>query len=299
MLAYWQNHLWSEGRGTLGFGNNTEGDSVTFSPLISGTIPHHNKYNDRQGTKIARMIQHHHAAVSDAGVKRLSDPNQQASANYVILTDGRILGQVPEEFRAWTSGGYDIDKNAITFEVQNSSGQVNGNDDDPNSWKISQAAYNSLINLIADVAKRHRLGTVSAGNYIGHRQVAQTACPGGYLWNKMAATRAAATAILNSGKPVIKPAAATSAKPKSISQLADEVIAGKYGSGDARIRALGSKYAAVQAEVNRKLGVRTGPSISQLATDVIAGKYGSGDARVRALGANYAAVQAEVNRRLL
>jgi hypothetical protein len=276
---------------------------VTFSPLISGTIPHHNKYNDRQGTKIARMIQHHHAAVTDAGVKRLEDPNAQASANYVILTDGRILGQVPEEFRAWTSGGYDIDKNAITFEVQNSSGQINGNDDDPGSWKISNAAYNSLINLIADVTKRNRLGVVSAGNYIGHRQVGQTACPGGYLWSKMAATRAAANAIVNAGgavkpasKPVAKPAPV---KPKSISQLADEVIAGKYGSGDTRVRALGGNYAAVQAEVNRKLGVHTGPSISQLATDVIAGKYGSGDARVRALGANYAAVQAEVNRRLL
>ena len=274
---------------------------MTFSPLISGTIPHHNKYNDRQGTKIARMIQHHHAAFTDAGVNRLEDPNAQASANYVILTDGRILGQVPEEFRAWTSGGYDIDKNAITFEVQNSSGQVNGNDNDPNSWKISNAAYNSLINLIADVAKRNRLGVVSAGNYIGHRQVGQTACPGGYLWNKMANTRAAANAILNAGgtiKPASKPVPAP-AKPKTISQLADEVIAGKYGSGDARVRALGSKYAAVQAEVNRKLNVHTGPSISQLATDVIAGKYGSGAERQRRLGANYAAVQAEVNRRLL
>lgn len=273
---------------------------MTFSPLISGTIPHHNKYNDRAGTKIARMIQHHHAAVSDAGVKRLEDPNAQASATYVILNDGRILGQVPEEFRPWTSGGFDIDKNAITFEVQNSSGQINGNDDDPNSWKISAAAYNSLINLIADVVKRNRLGTVSAGNYIGHRQVGQTACPGGYLWSKMAATRAAANAIVNAGTPAVKPASKPApAKPKTISQLADDVIAGRFGSGDARIRALGSQYAAVQAEVNRKLGVHTGPSISQLATDVIAGKYGSGDARVRALGANYAAVQAEVNRRLL
>lgn len=271
---------------------------MTFSPLISGTIPHHNKYNDRQGTKIARMIQHHHAAVTDAGIKRLEDPNAQASANYVILTDGRILGQVPEEFRAWTSGGYDIDKNAITFEVQNSSGQVNGNDDDPNSWKISPAAYNSLINLIADVAKRNRLGTVSAGNYIGHRQVHQTACPGGYLWSKMAATRAAATAILNAGTAVKPAAKPVPAKPKTISQLADDVIAGKFGSGPERQRRLGTQYAAVQAEVNRKLGVHTGPSISQLATDVIAGKYGSGDARIRALGANYAAVQAEVNRRL-
>ena len=270
---------------------------MTFSPLISGTLPHHNKYNDRQGTKIARMIQHHHAATNNAGVDALVSPTAQKSANYIILNDGRIMGHVPEEFRPWTSGGYAVDVNAITFEVQNSSGQINGNDNDPGSWKISDAAYNSLINLIADVSKRHGLGTINTTNYIGHRQVGQTACPGGYLWNKMANTRNAANAILSHGSTV-KPASSTPAATKSISQLADEVIAGKYGSGDARIRALGTKYAAVQAEVNRKLGAPKGPSIAQLATDVIAGKYGSGTERQRRLGTNYAAVQAEVNRRL-
>lgn len=38
---------------------------------------------------------------------------------------------------------------------------------------------------------------------------------------------------------------------KSITDLANEVIAGKYGVGEARKRALGSLYAEVQAEVNR------------------------------------------------
>ena len=40
---------------------------------------------------------------------------------------------------------------------------------------------------------------------------------------------------------------------KSVSQLADEVLAGKHGNGDARKRSLGSQYEAVQAEVNRRL----------------------------------------------
>ncbi|WP_179394738.1 GH25 family lysozyme [Lacticaseibacillus absianus] len=44
---------------------------------------------------------------------------------------------------------------------------------------------------------------------------------------------------------------------KTVAQLATEVIAGKYGSGDARKAALGSQYAAVQAEVNRQLGSKT------------------------------------------
>lgn len=274
---------------------------MTFSPLINGTLPHGGKYHSRNGTKITRVLQHHHAATSDAGVNRLIGPDQ-ASANYVIMTDGRILGQVPEEFRAWTSGSYEADAPSITIEVQNSGGQINGNDNDPGSWAISSAAYGAIVRLTADVAKRHKWGGVGAANYRGHREFGSTACPGGYIWARMGGIRTAANALavgkVTTPAPVSKPVA----KPvvKTIAQLADEVIAGKYGSGDARVRALGSKYAAVQAEVNRKLAVKAAPkplTISQMADKVIRGEYGTGEARKKALGANYAAVQAEVNRR--
>lgn len=42
---------------------------------------------------------------------------------------------------------------------------------------------------------------------------------------------------------------------KSIDELAQEVIAGKYGNGDARKQALGSRYDEVQARVNEILGI--------------------------------------------
>jgi hypothetical protein len=275
---------------------------MTFSPLINRTVPHSNKYNLRQGVAIVRTIQHHHAAVDLAGLDALVNPSAQKSVHYIILSTGELIGQVPEEFRAWTSGSFEADANALTIEVQNSGGQVNGDDNDPSSWKISDAAYNTLINLVADIAKRHNFGAVSTNNYIGHRQVYATACPGGYLWSKMANTRSAANVILSKGVNTKPTPATPPVKGKTIWQLADETIAGLHGSGAARQKALGSNYAAVQAEVNRRLGV--GPvaakpkSIAQLADETIAGKYGSGDARIKALGSNYAAVQAEVNRRL-
>ena len=53
------------------------------------------------------------------------------------------------------------------------------------------------------------------------------------------------------------PSASTSTtKPveKSVDELAREVIAGKYGNGDARKQALGSRYDEVQARVNKILG---------------------------------------------
>lgn len=91
---------------------------------------------------------------------------------------------------------------------------------------------------------------------------------------------------------------------KSISQLADEVMAGKHGNGDARKKSLGSNYNAVQAEVNRRLsggGSGGGKSVSQLATEVLRGDWGNDPERKRRLeaaGYNYHAVQAEVNRRI-
>ena len=93
------------------------------------------------------------------------------------------------------------------------------------------------------------------------------------------------------------PAEAAIITSKSISQLADEVLAGKHGTGAARKKSLGSKYAVVQAEVNRRAGAGA-KSVSQLADEVLAGKHGTGAARKRSLGSQYAAVQAEVNRRL-
>ena len=97
-----------------------------------------------------------------------------------------------------------------------------------------------------------------------------------------------------------KPSTSTSGK-KSVSAIADEVIAGKWGNGNDRkkkLEAAGYNYNAVQAKVNEKLGVKSGSSsvnIDKLAQDVIAGKYGNGDARKKALGSNYSAVQKRVN----
>ncbi|PJH69391.1 hypothetical protein CVR96_26565, partial [Salmonella enterica subsp. enterica serovar Typhimurium] len=81
----------------------------------------------------------------------------------------------------------------------------------------------------------------------------------------------------------------TAPKPtnKTITELAQEVIQGNFGSVQDRKNALGSKYDEVQAKVNEIL---TGSSstnsdpdrtITQVAQDVIDGKYGNGEARKR------------------
>lgn len=170
---------------------------MTFSPLISGTVPHSGKYSSRQGRPVSKVVQHHWAGTG-GGIERMSGPDQ-ASTTYLILTDGRVLGHVPEEFRPWTSGSFEADGDAITIEVQNTSGQVNGNDSDSSSWRVSDAAYNSIIALLADVAHRYGWGGINSSNYRGHREFSSTACPGGYLWSRMGNTRAAAQALFSGG----------------------------------------------------------------------------------------------------
>lgn len=86
-----------------------------------------------------------------------------------------------------------------------------------------------------------------------------------------------------------------------VSELAQKVIAGVYGNGDARREALGSRYGEVQAEVNRILsgeasaGGSSASDIDVLARAMINGDYGNGDERKRRLGLKYAAVQKRVN----
>lgn len=66
---------------------------------------------------------------------------------------------------------------------------------------------------------------------------------------------------------------------KSDNQLADEVIAGRFGDGDARRKALGSRYAAVQKLVNQKLTHKSaGRTYTVRAGDTLSGiaaKYGT------------------------
>lgn len=90
---------------------------------------------------------------------------------------------------------------------------------------------------------------------------------------------------------------------KSVDELAREVIAGKYGNGDARKSALGSRYSEVQSKVNeilngnKPISQPSTPSVDilTLVKKTIRGDFGNGQARRNALGSNYDEVQRQVN----
>ena len=104
-------------------------------------------------------------------------------------------------------------------------------------------------------------------------------------------------------KPAPSPKPTPSPK-KSNTEIAKEVIQGKWGNGAERKKRLedaGYDYAAVQKEVERLLAEQKKPakkSVDEVAREVIAGKWGNGAKRVYNLtkaGYNYVAVQKRVN----
>ena len=88
---------------------------------------------------------------------------------------------------------------------------------------------------------------------------------------------------------------------KSVDELAQEVLAGKWGGGverKSRLTAAGYDYNAVQAKVNELL-VPKKKTVAEIAQEVLDGKWGSGDtrkSRLKKAGYNYDAVQNEVNK---
>lgn len=89
-----------------------------------------------------------------------------------------------------------------------------------------------------------------------------------------------------------------------IDKVAQDVVDGKYGNGEARvtaITALGLDYDEVQKQVNALVKSSSKKSVNEIAKEVVAGKWGNGQARKKALAAagySYLEVQGAVNKLL-
>ena len=157
----------------------------TMSSLAQGAyIAHSNNYQKgRNGQKICKFTPHIMAGVltgKQCAVNIFQKSNRYASANYCIGNDGDIVCNVYEEDRAYTSSSRSNDNQAITVEVSNC--EYGGD------WKISDAAWNSLVKLAVDVCRRYNFrltydGTPN-GSLTRHNMFANTSCPGKYLQNR-------------------------------------------------------------------------------------------------------------------
>lgn len=270
---------------------------MSNSSLVNYTMISPNR-NSPRNQPISKITVHHMAgnlSVETCG-SVFAPSSRQASANYGIGSDGRVGMYVEEKDRSWASSSSWNDNRAVTIEVAND--QIGGN------WHVSDAAWNKLVELCVDICRRNGMKSLTwtgdkNGSLTCHYMFAATSCPGPYLKSRMAELAKTVTTRLG-GASAPATSGGSSAPSGSVTDLANRVIAGEFGNGDARKAALGDRYDEVQAEVNRILGGGGSSSeasvdIDQLARDVIAGKYGNGEERRTALGANYDAVQARVN----
>lgn len=100
-----------------------------------------------------------------------------------------------------------------------------------------------------------------------------------------------------------KPVPSTTTKYKTVTDIAREVLTGKWGNGNdrkKRLTAAGYNYKEVQKAVNTlsKTPVAQSKSVTEVAKEVAAGKWGNGSTRkkrLEAAGYNYKEVQKAVN----
>lgn len=264
-------------------------------------------YSDRQGNGVNRIIIHHMAGNLSLETLGKVMESRQSSSTYGIDVNGNIGQYVDESCRPWTTSSWEADKCAVTIEVANNTFAPN--------WTISDASMKALIELCVDICRRNGITRLNytgdkSGNLHMHKWYAATACPGPYLGSKFPYIAAEVNKRLNGSTTTAPSNPATPSNDLSKytdHQLAEMVIAGKFGNGDSRKLALGSRYSAVQAIVNAILsGSANTPSepkksVTDIANEVIQGMWGNGTDRMKRLesaGYNYNEVQNKVNQML-
>ena len=173
---------------------------MSRSALATVSVPAStsNYTQGRRGYKVCKITVHHMAGKLTAKQcgNIFANPNRNASSNYGIGYDGDIGCYVDEENRAWTSSNRENDCQAITIEVANSS---NGH-----PWPISDASWNSLVNLCVDICRRYGFRLTYDGTKNGsltrHDMFANTNCPGPSLGARFPELAETVNKILDGGK---------------------------------------------------------------------------------------------------
>ncbi len=152
---------------------------------------------------INHITVHHMAGVLSAAQcgAIFQRPGRNGSAHYGIGNGGEIANYVDENDTAWCDSNWN--SNCTTVSIETSNNALGGD------WTVGDAALNSLIRLVADIAKRNGLGHLKPGvNLCWHSMYAPTTCPGNYLRSKMQEIADKANAI-NEGQPQPTPPAPT------------------------------------------------------------------------------------------
>lgn len=203
---------------------------MSYSNLVSQYIPAStsNYTQGRRGYEICKITPHHMAGKLTAAQcgNIFANPARQASSNYGIGYDGEIACYVDEENRAWTSSNRTNDCQAITIEVSNN---MNGE-----PWGISDASWNSLVNLCVDICKRYGFhldydGTPN-GSLTRHDMFANTNCPGQTLGGRFPELVETVNSILDGEEPTPEPTPTPGFEPYTV-QVTTDCLNIRQGAG--------------------------------------------------------------------
>lgn len=156
----------------------------------------------RAGYKIKGIVIHHAVTTNISAVDAtFANPSRRASAHYTV--SGKEIHQhVSEANTAWHCGNWYGNHATVGIETVNSTLAPD--------YKVSDESLNTLIKLVADIAKRNNLGKLKIDpkadypTLSGHKDWygAATACPGPYLYPKLQYIADKANAINYPPKPV-------------------------------------------------------------------------------------------------
>ena len=145
---------------------------------VPAYVGNYTKNRARYG-KISEITVHHAAGIVsvDALGNLWQTKGRNGSSHYGV--SGTQIGQyVSEDDIAWTNSNWSANCRAVTIEVSNSSGAPN--------WGVSDTSLQTLVKLVADIARRNGLFPLVVGKTLTyHSMYTATACPGPYLKSKL------------------------------------------------------------------------------------------------------------------
>ena len=195
------------------------------SPLVNCVVKSPN-HSSKRTHKIDRISVH--CVVGQLTAESIGNcftsKSRQASCNYGIGKDGRVVLVVDEANRSWCTSSAANDQRAITIEVAS---------DKTHPYAFTNAAYEKLVTLCIDICKRNGIKKLlwletkekslayvpKNGEAIltAHRWFANKACPGDWMYAREGDLAARVTAALggnttSTNKPISTPSTPTASQ---------------------------------------------------------------------------------------
>lgn len=241
-------------------------------------------------------LHHNGGRLSHEGVLQVWK-DRPASAHFDVDQSGAVAQYVKVNEYAWACGNTAGNQRSISIEMGN---WTLGPD-----WVVAENTWRSAARLAGWLFARVIGKRPTRDTLVVHHYWKPTTCAGPHIDNVYNTILDLAGQFFDAFSDHPNPQPVPGGK--TVGQLADEVIAGKWGNNPQRaaaLRAAGYDPVAAQAEVNHRLSGGGGSNLLPLdaiAHEVIQGKWGNGSDRVSRLtaaGYNAAAVQQRVNQLL-